>query len=207
MKYLQLIALITIGIAGCNSSKKEKALPIMGRTEYTLNDTIYHQVKDFSFVNQDSVIVTGKTFEDKIYVTDFFFTSCPTICPIMKTQMLRVYENIKDYDDVAILSHTIDPEYDTVALLKDFSERLGVSAPKWHFVTGDKFKIYEQAQRSYMVTAAEDKSAPGGAIHSGAFILVDKEKHIRGFYDGTVAEDVDELMRDIDLLRKEYAVK
>jgi len=207
MKHLPLIALIIIGIAGCNSPKKEKSLPIMGRTEYTLSDTIYHQVKDFSFVNQDSAIVTGKTFEGKIYVTDFFFTTCPTICPIMKTQMLRVYENIKDYDDVAILSHTIDPEYDTVALLKDFSERLGVSTPKWHFVTGDKLKIYEQAQRSYMVTAAEDKSAPGGAIHSGAFILVDKDKHIRGFYDGTVATEVDELMRDIDVLRKEYADK
>ena len=178
----------------------------MGRTEYTLTDTIYHTIKEFEFVNQDSTVVNLSTFEGKIFVSDFFFTSCPTICPIMKTQMLRVYEKIENYDDVAILSHSIDPEYDTVALLKDFSERLGVSAPKWHFVTGDKQKIYEQGQRSYMVTAMEDKTAPGGLLHSGAFVLVDKEKRVRGFYDGTKPEEVDILMKDIDILRAEYEV-
>lgn len=204
MKLIQSILLITIAFGACQSPNKEKVLPIMGRTEYTLTDTIYHAIKDFEFINQDSAIINQNTFEGQIYVADFFFTSCPTICPIMKTQMLRVYDAIKDLDDVAILSHTIDPEYDTVALLRDFAERLGVSTPKWHFVTGNKHKIFEQGQRSYMVTAAEDKSAPGGAIHSGAFILVDKNKHIRGFYDGTVANEVDVLIKDISLLRKEY---
>ncbi|MDH5476449.1 MAG: SCO family protein [Cyclobacteriaceae bacterium] len=203
-----LISIIGLSfVIACNPPKSEKILPIMGRTEYIDNDTIYHTVKDFEFINQDSAIVNQATFDGKIYVTDFFFTSCPTICPIMKTQMLRVYDVIKDYEDVAILSHTIDPEYDTVALLKDFAERLGVSTPKWHFVTGDKNKIFEQGQRSYMVTAVEDKTAPGGAIHSGAFILVDKDKHIRGYYDGTLPEKVDILIRDIALLRREYETK
>lgn len=199
------IAITTVIVTiACSTPKYEKVLPIMGRTEYVDNDTIYHSIKDFEFINQDSVIVNQATFEGKIYVADFFFTSCPTICPIMKTQMLRIYDTMRDFDDVAILSHTIDPEYDTVALLKDFANRLGVSTPKWHFVTGDKNKIFEQGQRSYMVTAIEDKSAPGGAIHSGAFILVDKKKHIRGFYDGTVPEEVDVLIKDITILRKEY---
>ncbi|MDH5366616.1 MAG: SCO family protein [Cyclobacteriaceae bacterium] len=203
--FLSIVSL-SIVIA-CSAPKSEKVLPIMGRTEYIDNDTIYHTVKDFEFINQDSTAVNQSTFDGKIYVADFFFTSCPTICPIMKTQMLRVYDAMESYDDVAILSHTIDPEYDTVALLKDFAERLGVSTPKWHFVTGDKNKIFEQGQRSYMVTAVEDKTAPGGAIHSGAFILVDKEKHIRGFYDGTLPEEVDVLIKDIALLRKEYEKK
>jgi len=106
-------------------------------------DTIFHQIGDFSFVNQDSLEVTQDTFKDQIYIADFFFTSCPTICPIMKTQMLRVYDTIRNYSDVKILSHTIDPEYDTVALLRDFAERLDVTSDIWHFVTGDQEKIYD----------------------------------------------------------------
>ena len=203
MKHLGLI-LIILSALSCTMQPTIKELPILGRTEYTLSDTIYHTIGNFEFVNQDSAIITERTFEGQIYIADFFFTSCPTICPVMKTQMLRVYDAIQEYDDVSILSHTIDPEYDTVALLKDFSERLGVSSPKWHFVTGERQKIFEQGQRSYMVTAAEDKEAPGGAIHSGAFILVDKERRIRGFYDGTDPLQVDILINDIDILRKEY---
>ena len=118
--------------------------------------------------------------------------------------MLRVYEAFKSNDEVAIISHTIDPEYDTVALLHDFAERLGVEAPKWHFVTGEKEAIYELGQKGYMVTAMEDENEAGGYIHSGAFILVDKERHVRGVYDGTQTEDVDKLIRDIPLLLKTY---
>lgn len=206
--------LLTI-LASCNLSKEDVRLPILGRHDYVENtsngeltiDTVFHTVADFEFVNQDSVIVTNITFSNTIYISDFFFTSCPTICPIMKTQMLRVHESIQGYSDVKILSHTIDPEYDTVALLKDFAERLGVTDDKWHFVTGDKEKIYEIGQRSYMVTATEYSSQPGGYIHSGAFILVDKDRRIRGLYDGTVPEKVDVLIHDISRLRKEYGVE
>lgn len=212
MKYsLCFFALILIGCA----TPKEENLPIMGRKEITekevngemIADTVYHQIGDFSFINQDSVEVTHDTFKNQIYIADFFFTSCPTICPIMKTQMLRVYDTIQNIDDVKILSHTIDPEYDTVALLKDFAERLGVSSDRWHFVTGEQQKIYEMGQRSYMVTALEDSNEPGGFVHSGAFILVDKERRVRGLYDGTKVDQVDRLIRELAVLRREYEEK
>ena len=193
-------------LTGCQPKTTEKKLKILGRKEVSENgqDTTYHKIDDFKFVNQDSVAVTNATFDNKIYISDFFFTSCPTICPIMKTQMLRVYDSIADMDDVLILSHTIDPEHDTVALLHDFAERLGVSSKKWHFVTGDKEEIYKIGQTSYMVTAVEDASEPGGYIHSGAFILVDKARRIRGLYDGTKPEQVDQLIKDLPVLLKEY---
>jgi protein SCO1/2 len=207
-----LFILISITFAACNGQSGkvsgENHLPYLGRHDYqekvvnnqTVVDTLYHQVADFSFLNQDSLIVTPATFENKVYVTDFFFTSCPTICPVMKTQMLRVYDAFKDNNEVALLSHTIDPKHDTVALLHDYAERLGVSSDKWHFVTGEKDKIYEMGLKSYMVTAMEDDQEPGGFIHSGAFILVDKDGHIRGMYDGTKPEQVDILIRDIQKL-------
>ena len=122
----------------------------------------------------------------------------------MKTQLLRVYETTEGMSDVLILSHTIDPEYDTVALLHDFANRLGVSVSRWHFVTGAKDSIYKIAQTSYFATAMEDKSEPDGFIHSGAFLLIDKERRIRGKYDGTKEDDVNRLVADIKRLRSEY---
>ena len=203
--FLLSVAILTIS---CQESSEK--LPYLGNKHIELNeetgkaDTIFHKIADFQFVDQDSSIITNTTFEEHIYVADFFFTSCPTICPIMKTQMLRVYETIQDKSDVLILSHTIDPEYDTVALLHDFAERLGVESSKWHFVTGDKSDIYKIGQKSYMVTTQESDFEPGGYIHSGAFILVDKERRVRGMYDGTKEEAVDKLINDIDILRAEY---
>lgn len=167
-------------------------------------DTVYHTIGEFNFVDQDSASVTNETFKDKIYVADFFFTSCRTICPIMKTQMLRVYDSIQNDPQVRLLSHTIDPTYDTVGLLHDYADRLGVKSDVWHFVTGKKEDIYKIAQTSYFATALEDKSETDGFIHSGAFLLIDKEKRIRGKYDGTKEEDVNRLMGDIKRLEKEY---
>lgn len=184
--------------------KKDMPLPIFGERDIVNGDTIFHTIADFEFVNQDSAVVTNETFKDKIYVADFFFTSCRTICPIMKTQMLRIYEKVKDDPEVLLLSHTIDPKYDTVALLHDYAERLGVESSKWHFVTGDQDAIYNIAQKSYFATALEDKTEPDGFIHSGAFLLIDKDQRIRGKYDGTIADDVDRLVRDIEKLKKEY---
>ena len=189
--------------ASC-AEKKEAALPIFGEKEVQGGDTIYHTIADFKFVDQDSAFVTNETFKDKIYVADFFFTSCRTICPIMKTQMLRVYDSIQNEPDVLLLSHSIDPEYDTVGLLHDYAERLGVKSDKWHFVTGSKEDIYKIAQTSYFATAMEDKAEPDGFIHSGAFLLIDKNKRIRGKYDGTKEEDVNRLLAEIQRLKKEY---
>lgn len=202
--------------AGCQSDGSgNKELPILGSREIvekkvegrTVIDTIYHTIPEFAFVDQDSSWVTEKTFEDKIYVADFFFTTCPTICPLMKNQMMRVYDKYEEHPEVVLLSHSIDPVYDSVRILKDFASRLGVKTNKWHFVTGKKEDIYGIGEKSYMVTAQEDENEPGGYIHSGAFILVDKERRIRGFYDGTVREDVDRLMQDMDLLLAEYNKK
>jgi protein SCO1 len=202
------IMLIAVALmAGCSKKETEAPLPIFGEREVNGADTIYHTIADFKFVDQDSAMVTNDTFKGKIYVADFFFTTCRTICPIMKTQMKRVYDSIKGNPDVLILSHTIDPEYDTVGLLKDFAERLGVDSKKWHFVTGDKDKIYEIAQTSYFATALEDKAERDGFIHSGAFLLIDKDKRIRGKYDGTKADDVNRLLTDIRKLEREYAVQ
>src|SRR5688572_10789117 len=139
INYRLSILLLTGSLAACTSTP-EKPLPIFGEREAVtkevnsqkITDTLYHTIANFSFINQDSAEVTNATYQDKIYVADFFFTSCRTICPIMKTQMLRVYDSIQRMDDVLILSHTIDPEYDTVGLLRDFANRLGVKSSKWN---------------------------------------------------------------------------
>ena len=191
-------------LTSCINKKPEAPLPIFGEREVQGSDTIYHTIGNFKFVDQDSAFVTNETFAGKIYVADFFFTSCRTICPIMKTQMLRVYDSIQNNPGILLLSHSIDPEYDTVGLLHDFAARLGVKSDKWHFVTGNKDEIYKIAQTGYFATAMEDKSEPDGFIHSGAFLLIDKDRRIRGKYDGTKEEDVNRLLTDIRRLEKEY---
>jgi protein SCO1 len=205
------LALSVVFFTACNSNDStENALPIYGErdtVERTVNgktvvDTIYHEIPEFAFVNQDSQQVTNQTFAGKIYVSDFFFTTCPTICPKMKSQMLRVYDKFKDNPNVMLLSHTIDPQHDSVAVLNEYAQRLGVKADKWHFVTGDKDNIYDVAQK-YLVSAMEDKQEAGGFVHSGAFVLVDENRHIRGVYDGTDPEQVDRLLNDIPVLLKE----
>jgi protein SCO1/2 len=211
-RYSAFLFMFIFILAGCSDNNKSDKLPVLGRKnieEVVINgettyDTTFHTIADFSFIDQDSIEVTNQTFHNKIYIADFFFTTCPTICPVMKTQMLRIYEHFIDNDQIILLSHTIDPDYDTVALLHDFADRLGVSSEKWHFVTGDKQDIYEIGQNSYMVTAMEDGDEPGGYLHSGAFILVDPERKIRGLYDGTNEDQVDRLMNDIPKLLKEY---
>jgi protein SCO1 len=201
IQYQMLIGISVILLSSCQV--KETSLPIFGEREVEGTDTVYHTIAPFAFVDQDSSWVTNATFKDNIYVADFFFTTCRSICPIMKTQMLRVYKATAELPDVKLLSHTIDPEYDTVALLHDFAERLGVESARWHFVTGIKDSIYKIAQTSYFATAMEDKTEPDGFIHSGAFLLIDKKQRIRGKYDGTKEEDVNRLIGDIKKLRLE----
>ena len=201
---MRLVTLLAYCALLVSCATKEKSLPIFGEREVVGRDTVYHTIAPFEFIDQDSARITNETFKDKIYIADFFFTSCRTICPIMKTQLLRVYDTIQNNADVLILSHTIDPEFDTVALLHDFAERLGVESKKWHFVTGVKDSIYKIAQTSYFATAMEDKTESDGFIHSGAFLLIDKSGRIRGKYDGTKEEDVNRLIVDIERLRTEY---
>ena len=199
----KLIPLFLV-IGACSLQQSEDSLPIFGNTLYQENDTIYHTIQDFKLMDQDSAFITNESMSDQIYVADFFFTSCPTICPKMKAQMLRVYKEFEGNDQVAILSHTIDPTYDTIPLLKDYAERLEVKTDQWKFLWGDQDTIYDLAESSYMSIADEDSGAPGGFVHSGMFLLVDKKRRIRGVYDGTEADQVDVLMKDIEKLLKEY---
>lgn len=187
-------------LLSCNSAPV--ALPILGEREVINGDTVFHKIQDFSFVNQDSQVVTNETFKGKIYVADFFFISCPTICPKTTRQMLRLYERFKGEDRVMLLAHTVDPKRDDAAALSRYAGNLGVSSSKWHFVTGDQDSIYEIAD-DYFSIAMEDQDAPGGFDHSGRFILVDHDRHVRSFCDGTDPEDVDRFMRDIENLLSE----
>jgi len=206
--YTFFFVLLLAGIAGC----QERRLPILGERDWVKKtvdgkevvDTIYNAIPAFSFVNQEGETVTEKVVEGKIYVSDFFFTTCPTICPIMKRQMVKVYNEYKNNPEVMILSHSIDPEHDTPQVLKKFATDLGVTGTQWQFLTGSKEKIYEIGQKNYLSTAKEDKTADGGYIHSGAFILVDKEKHVRGMYDGTTEEGTQKLIADMKTLLEEY---
>lgn len=200
----------TLALISCENNKR---LPILGPRSFDvkvvngeeITDTIYTTIPDFALTNQDGEIFTQKDVEGKIYVADFFFTTCPSICPIMKSQMLRVHEKFKGNDKVHIVSHSIDPVHDTVEVLRDYADRLDIDTRYWTFLTGDMDSIFNIAQGGYMVSAKVDPEAPGGLLHSGAFILIDKERRIRGYYDGTLEEDVDLLMKDMDILLAEYA--
>lgn len=187
-----------------NNTEFKPALPILGNFEVVDGDTIRHRIPDFSFINQDSVVITNETFAGKLYVADFFFTSCPSICPKVKKEMLRMYDKYKNEDRIRFISHSIDTKRDSVPRLKEYASNLNVSADFWHFVTGDKTKLFKIAN-DYFVSALEDPGAPGGFDHSGRLILVDKNRHVRAFCNGTVTEEVDTFMEQIDqLLETEY---
>lgn len=207
MKKLLLLPLIALAIScGAPSEKTSETaeLPILGERYVDDNqDTVYHSIADFAFVNQVGDTIRKEDMAGKIYVADFFFTTCPTICPVMKKEMLRVFEQFKEEPNFRILSHTIDPTHDTQAVLKDYAEKLGVpNAATWNFLTGDQEKIFEIGQTSYLTTTMADDMEPGGFLHSGAFLLVDQQGRIRGVYDGTKTEQVDRLLADIPKLLK-----
>ena len=200
---------IAIAIAACKSGTNN-ALPILGsRTPVTktvngktVTDTIYKTIPDFKMVNQYGDSISSKNLNGKIYVADFFFTSCPSICPVMHRNMLNVYNEFKSVADFKILSYSIDPKYDSVAVMKKYADKLGISGQTWWFLQGKKDETYKLAE-SYLTHAADDAAAPGGHIHDGYFILVDKQKHIRGAYDGTQPDQVTKLIADIKTLQAE----
>jgi protein SCO1 len=191
--------------AACQSERDR--LPFLGerivtqRADGTI-DSLPPTIRDFSFTNQNGETVTQKDVEGKIYLADFFFTSCPTICPKVKKQMRRVYAQFENTPDFAILSHSIDVQHDTVARLAWYGEKLNIKAPKWHLLTGDKTQIYAIAY-DYLLSALEDKEAEGGFDHSGAVALIDKHRRIRGLYDALDEKRIDQLMLDIAKLLKE----
>ncbi|MFD2916921.1 SCO family protein [Psychroserpens luteus] len=163
----------------------------------------YHKIADFELINQNGETVTQDTYKDKIYVADFFFTTCQTICPIMTDQMFRVQQEILNDDEVMLLSHSVTPEIDSVAQLKRYAVEKGVNDKKWNLVTGDRKQIYDLARKSYLVVK-DDNSEDYGMVHTENFALIDKNKQIRGLYNGVSPTSVDSLIQDIKRLKKEY---
>lgn len=164
-----------------------------------------HYIADFSLTNQNGITITQDDYTDKIYVADFFFTTCGTICPVMTSNMKKVQQAILLDNDIKLLSHTVMPEIDTVAQLKRYAIEKGVLNNKWNLVTGSKKEIYNLARKSYLVAKYDPTKEDGyGLVHTENFVLVDKQKRIRGMYDGTDDEDINRLLEDIVILKEEY---
>ena len=161
----------------------------------------YHRIADFSLLNQNGDTITQENYRDKIYVADFFFTTCPTICPIMTANLVEVQAALANDPEVLLLSHSVTPEIDSVAQLNKYAIEKGVNDAKWNLVTGDKKQIYELARKSYLAVQEDGDGGPFDMIHTENFILVDKQRRIRGFYDGTKEEEMDRLLLDIEILK------
>jgi protein SCO1/2 len=164
----------------------------------------YHTIADFSLTNQNGNTITQEDYKGKIYIADFFFTTCPTICPIMTKNMAAIQERILDDEEVLLLSHSVTPTIDSVAQLKKYALEKGVHDAKWNLVTGDKKQIYKLARKSYLAVKNDGDGGPFDMIHTENFILVDKERRIRGFYDGTKTEEIEKLMEDLAILKASY---
>ena len=167
----------------------------------------YHRIADFSLINQNGDTITQENYRDKIYVADFFFTTCPTICPIMTANLVEIQAALASDPEVLLLSHSVTPEIDSVAQLKKYAIEKGVNDAKWNLVTGDKKQIYELARKSYLSVQEDGDGGPFDMIHTENFILVDKQRRIRGFYDGTKEEEMDRLLTDIEILKNSVEEK
>ena len=164
----------------------------------------FHKISDFKLINQNGKVVTNSDYENKIYVADFFFTTCPSICPIMTDNMIKIQKKIIDDPNVLLLSHSVTPKIDSVEQLKRYSIEKGVIDSKWNLVTGDKKQIYELARKSYLCVKNDGDGGPYDLIHTENFILIDPDRRIRGFYDGTDIEEIKKLIKDIFILKEEY---
>ncbi|MBO0331121.1 MULTISPECIES: SCO family protein [Flavobacteriaceae] len=214
----KLFGIVMLGLSAViiylfyNALQPQKMLPVYqpsmvdkSLVDSTLHYTKkYHKVADFALVNQNGDTITQENYKDKIYVADFFFTTCLTICPIMTKNMGEIQEAVKGDPDIMLLSHSVTPQIDTVAQLKRYALEKGVIDSKWNLVTGDKKQIYELARKSYLAVKNDGDGGPFDMIHTENFILVDKEKRIRGFYDGTNREEINKLLEDIKILKASY---
>ncbi|MBA6157002.1 SCO family protein [Tenacibaculum sp. S7007] len=163
-----------------------------------------HTIADFSLVNQDGKEVTKSTYNNKIYIADFFFTTCPGICPILEKNMNKIQEKYREDDDIMLLSHTVMPVKDSVSVLKQYAIDNGIDSKKWNLVTGDKKQIYDLARKSYFADEDFIKTQDEDAfIHTENFVLIDKKGRIRGVYNGTLALDTERLIRHIEILKRE----
>lgn len=206
-----IISIIIISIF-YNILKVEKPLPIYQPADVStelVDSTIQHQIKyhkiaDFSLINQNGDTITQDTYKNKIYVADFFFTTCQTICPIMTDNMVDIQKEIKNDEEVMLLSHSVTPEIDSVAQLKRYAIKKGVIDSKWNLVTGDKGQIYRLARKSYLAVKDDGMPDDYGMVHTENFMLIDKKRQIRGYYDGTKKDEIQRLLKDLKTLKKEY---
>jgi protein SCO1 len=212
-KYRTYIAVVTVfSIVTLSlfysALKPSKTLPIYNPTDVNpelVDSTVqyvskYHTISDFSFTNQNGKTITQKDYEGKIYVADFFFTTCGSICPKMTTNLVDVQKAIQNNPKVMLLSHTVFPETDSVPALKAYAEKYGVIDAKWNLVTGDKKDIYTMARKSYLAVKMGRPDQLYDMVHTENFVLVDQKRRVRGFYDGTKKEDVERLIEDINWL-------
>lgn len=214
-KFLALVLLIVSAVIISlfyNALQPKEILPVYqpAMVNFELVDSTlqhvkkYHTIADFALTNQNGKLVTQKDYENKIYIADFFFTTCPTICPIMTKNMAGIQDKILNDEDVMLLSHSVTPDIDSVPQLKKYALEKGVKDRKWNLVTGDKQQIYELARKSYMAVKTDGDGGPYDMIHTENFILVDKERRIRGFYDGTDSEEMKKLLSDLEILKSSY---
>jgi protein SCO1/2 len=211
MKKLILPVVALLALAACNNKNNTAKLPIYGNRQpitktvdgKPVTDTVYATIPPFSFVSQNRETITDKNLDGKIYVADFFFTSCPSICPIMQRNMLTVAKAYQDKADFKLVSFTIDPRHDTIPVLKEYAEKLGAKADQWYFLLGKKEDVYQLAEKNYLVAVSEDKQAAGGFVHQGWLVLVDKKGRVRGAYDGTDEKQVKQLIADVKVLMAE----
>jgi protein SCO1/2 len=200
-------------IFSCQSTdKKKKVLPFIGNfdVEYKLvdgkevTDTLYPTVPYFYFRNQDSILKKSTDYKGKVWIADFFFTSCPTICPKMTKNLRFLNNNLKDLStDIQFMSFSINPDFDTPSQLKRYKEHYQVNAKNWDFLTGNEDETHRLGIENFQIFAGRDDEAEGGFAHSGAFTLVDKEGFVRGVYLGTDIKQVKQLEHDVRLLLKE----
>tara|TARA_B110000977_G_scaffold186355_1_gene252189 strand:+ start:165 stop:809 length:645 start_codon:yes stop_codon:yes gene_type:complete len=206
------VMLCITGLLSCNT-KKVETLAFVGPQEINASDTLFHTVPSFALINQDTDTIRNSDLAGKVYVADFFFTTCTSICPVMTNNLVKVQRAFKDNSNFSLVSHTVNPEYDREVILKEYAAKMHADTKNWHFLTGTKEDIYNTAFHGYFANAGEDELAPGGFLHSEYFILVDKKGRVRsgfdkqgnakGVYDGTNDQDVLQLVKDIKSLLKE----
>ncbi|MGB0186904.1 MAG: SCO family protein [Flavobacteriaceae bacterium] len=205
-----LSAIIIISFYNILSQKKVLPIYQPAQVNFELVDSTiqhkkkYHKIADFKLVNQNGDTITEAFYKDKIYVADFFFTTCQTICPIMTDHMYEIQKQTISDPEVLLLSHTVTPEIDSVAQLKRYAKNKLVNSSKWNLVTGDKKQIYDLARTSYLAVKTSGDGGPYDMIHTENFMLIDKKKQIRGFYDGTDPKAIEKLLDDIKVLKASY---
>ncbi|QLC66895.1 SCO family protein [Flavobacterium sp. LPB0248] len=207
---LIVFSVVTISLF-YSALKPKKTLPIYNPADVNpelVDSTVqykskYHTIADFSFINQNGDTITQKDYEGKIYVADFFFTTCGSICPKMSTNLVDVQKAVLNNPKVMLLSHTVFPEVDSVSVLKAYAIKYGVVDSKWNLVTGDKKEIYKMARKSYLAVKMGRPDQLYDMVHTENFVLVDQKRRVRGFYDGTNKEDIKRLLEDIEFLSQE----